>query len=234
MKGILFKPEKIKFIRDQPEIEVQTRRLSGLKEINKAPDKWKGCTCKNVMHFYKMKPEGTYDSHTEKASEITLAIKPLYRLGEIVYIKEAWQVDAYYDGRPPSEIPDVTVEMKYNPTDISTEGNQHRKLTFDPGRWRSPLHLPARFARYFQKIIDVRAQRLQEIRVGEVYDEGCPLEKPSYFQDPADAYAQGDAAIEWYRELWNSINPDYPWGSNPWVFAYTMKFVSPEEAHDGK
>ena len=77
-------------------------------------------------------------------------------------------------------------------------------------KMRSPMFLPERFARYFIRITDVRAERVQEISLDDIEREGFP---PDYAPSKSD----------WYGRLWDSINPKYPWSSNCWVFAYTFR-----------
>ena len=86
MKGILFKPWKIKAIAaSSPDFEWQTRRLSGLKEINTCPDRWQsqkwGTDYKGrmVVAFF-----NGYN---------TIQITPRYQVGEVVYIKEPWEIE---------------------------------------------------------------------------------------------------------------------------------------------
>jgi hypothetical protein len=223
-QGILFKPWKHKAIREHPDIVTVTRRLDHLKEINQEPDAWDYVGNDSVLFYFKAKnnPHG-----------YALAIRPRYHVGEVVYIKEAWRVDAYYDRRPPSQIPDVTIECKYFPDAVITDGNQHRKLTYDPGRWRSPLHLPARFARDFIQITDVRPERLQEIEKeldGYLKEGYKPLMLPYSAIDGKPFEASMDWA--WYENLWDSINPKYPFSVNTWVWRYEFKPVSPDKVKE--
>lgn len=77
--------------------------------------------------------------------------------------------------------------------------------------WRSPLFMPAWAARYFIQITDVRAQRVQEISYEDIIAEGVDTGQDVH-----------------YQELWDSINPKYPFASNCWVWAYTFKLVNKE------
>ncbi len=73
MNGLLMRPWKIKWMAEHPEIEVQTRRLDGLKEINEHPDNWE-ITGTDGIGF------GFYNRFTEEQ----LSLAPRYHVGEVV------------------------------------------------------------------------------------------------------------------------------------------------------
>ncbi|GAH06107.1 unnamed protein product, partial [marine sediment metagenome] len=83
-------------------------------------------------------------------------------------------------------------------------------------KWRSPMMMPEWAARYFITITDVRAERLKEITKDGAKAEGA-MYLQSYGYEPIDGFRG------WFRIVWNSINKDYPWESNPWDFAYTFR-----------
>ena len=90
---------------------------------------------------------------------------------------------------------------------------------------KSTLFMPEWAARHFITITDVRAERLQEITEEDAIAEGIeewegmfkeynkPNSNPGWTRNPLLSY----------HTLWNSINPKYPWESNPWVFPYTFR-----------
>ncbi len=197
MQGILFKPDMIKAIVEGR--KTQTRRLSGLKEINQEPDKWRliYSPVPNKPDYFEQGKTGKFifcefEHFTEKR------VRPHYQVGKVVYIKEAW------------------VEPFNRTTDKDSETPLY-KADIDPSfqhsyKWHTPLFMPAWAARYFIQFTDVRAERLQEISLSDIYDEGGDV-IPSY--DRIDAY----------KRLWDSINPKYPWAMNPWVWRYEFKKV---------
>lgn len=75
-------------------------------------------------------------------------------------------------------------------------------------------------ARYFIQIVDVRPERLQDITEEDCIAEGIvphyhtvQLTHPKLVNDAGNQYA----------ELWDSINGDSSWSSNPWVWRYKFK-----------
>ena len=119
-------------------------------------------------------------------------LKPRYQEGRVHYIKEAYYCDPggglWYALDDNGDYP-------------------------DPESWKSPLFMPARFARYFLKVIVARPERLQNISAKGIMAEGLP-----------DEYENCEArdAVEWFIATWDAINKNYPWKSNPLVWAYTL------------
>ena len=119
-----------------------------------------------------------------------------YQAGEVVYIKEAW-CESYFG----------------EPICYKLDGNESPG---PKGFWRSPMFLPARAARYFIQITNVRPERLQEITEHDANLEGI------------GALSMMQPARMMYQRLWDSINKQ-DWNSNPWVWVYSFKLVSKPE-----
>lgn len=127
--------------------------------------------------------------------DIQKRIKPRYQVGEVVYTKEA----CFIGGVPPHEW--VTFKGE--------KGIDDSRMV-----WRSPLFMPAWAARYFVKILDVTPQRLQEISETDILAEGCP-----------QIVASCGLEVQWFKDIWDSDNPKFPWAMNLWVFKYVVKLV---------
>ncbi len=190
MNGILFKPDMIKAIREGR--KTVTRRLSGLKEFNQELDKW---------FFIERKEGGIFLFGSNDGGK--LIFKPRYQIGEVVYIKEAWQSL----GTKEQTVYKLDGEAKLT-WDIN--GKKGEEIVT---KWRSLMFLPAKFARYFIQITDVRPERLWEITEEDAVKEG--VENMGQI-----------SAVVMYAHLWNSINKKTMWGSNPWVWRYEFKRVA--------
>ncbi len=151
MKSFLFKPEIWTAKKKVLSIygEAVTRRLTGLDEINKEPDKWKLVTdeINPKLGFAVVKIDGTLKY-----------VEPPYTLGEVVYVKEAhkftsfgFALNAYVEYKD-GEKRDVTSSI----TDGTTVYNQDHP---EVHKWRSPLFMPEWAARSFVKIKEIRAER---------------------------------------------------------------------------
>jgi len=202
MKGILFKPEiwqaKLRVLEEYG--EAVTRRVIKPQLVSHGDGWWSHQVGKVTTSFQ----EG------EQTPEM-IALAP-YQVGETVYIKEKiWRIGEYaiyYSDSKPVMFVQSANRLKW--------------------RWQrqylSPIHLPYEAARYFVLIEDVRAERLQMITEEDAIAEGiCPLIGQSWRKPNSEVtYA---TAIEEYARLWNSLNKDYPWESNPFVFRYEFELV---------
>ena len=221
MKGILFKPDMI-----QASVEgrkTHTRRLGGLEEINKEPDKW------NLEWFNPNSGIASFcrGDLVDGVIEITDAVaKSRYQVGETVYIKERalYWVSPVLEGVKYTKPSDRWTECVYqDDEEISALLADNRRLAIVRGvseivegnlaigkwEWKSSLHMPEHYARHFITILAVRAERLQEITPEDCIAEGI-------IEECGDGLALRDR----YEPLWSSINPTYPFESNPWVFPY--------------
>lgn len=92
-------------------------------------------------------------------------VRPRYKVGEVIYIKEP-----YVDDIDPDR-----VFYKYDPVDIQALMNLGYGECLDkPGFWRNKQSMSARMARYFLRITARHGERLQDIT-----DEGC--KRKEYF-----------------------------------------------------
>lgn len=114
--------------------------------------------------------------------------------GDILYVRETWKKAPngyyYYEDWQRNDIADVT-------------------------KWKPSIHMPKEAARIWLKITDVRVERLQEITIDGIRNEGIS----------SMAVHAGDMEIalkEW-KNLWNSTIKktdldSYGWEANPWVW----------------
>jgi hypothetical protein len=210
VKGILFKNDMIKAIEEGR--KTQTRRLAGLGEINKEPDRWEVS-----------KWEGEYTRTFKGAFQFIrnpllanqnglLAVMPRYQVGETVYVKEAWYTEKEFDSLSPSELSPAACCIWYKLTE---------NLIGIAGRQRSPMFMMEWMACHFLKITGVEPQRLQEITPEDCYAEGI--------EDLGNGVGRFNhsysMATGLYAELWNSINPKHPFASNLYVWDYEFKKV---------
>ncbi len=241
MQGMLFKPWKAKFISEYKG-EPQTRRLGGLKEINQEPDAW---------WLVAVFVDNTLFRFGNDKEDRDIMVKPRYQVGEVVYIKEAWETEKQYDDLPPRLIP-KTARIWHIPRTI-LRGLQN--LT-PVGKWRSPLFMPAWAARRFVKILSNDPQRLQDITEEDATAEGFKADDvktwwqgyrkwqfgdlgedlihqqsigdnpPEWMIEPHKMIDRPDLRIsarKWFSRIWDTINPSHPFESNPYVWVYSLE-----------
>ena len=117
-----------------------------------------------------------------------------YEPGDILYVRETWKKAPngyyYYEDWQRNDIADVT-------------------------KWKPSIHMPKEAARIWLKATDVRVERLQEITIDGIRNEGIS----------SMAVHAGDMEIalkEW-KNLWNRTIKktdldSYGWEANPWVW----------------
>lgn len=114
-----------------------------------------------------------------------------------------------------------TVIFDPNHPQIARKGTPRENCMY----WRRPsIFMPRWASRITLEITDVRVQRLQEISGEDAEAEGVFAHIAPYSLNKVYRDQRGTKAIEYFRELWDSINAKKcPWTSNPWVWAITFR-----------
>lgn len=154
---------------------------------------------KVVHDFY---PDGTLE--TERLFRNGGRIRcPYGVLGDRLWVRETWGKDPYahlsghipilYKVGPPSVDPDYPVP------------------------WKPSIHMPRWASRITLEVVEVRAQRLQDITEEDAVAEGVNCAVGGFITtNPVNAF----------HGLWDYINGKRaPWDSNPWVWAVTFRRV---------
>lgn len=153
MKGILF--TEILYNKTVRKEKTMTRRAGkSLAVINEAPDDWN--VYDNVTG-----ETGRYDwyvllARNNKAGKV-IHVKPNYKVGEVLYIKEPWR-PIYYDESGGGDI-----EYKY-------DFEENRRGGFP---WENKMFMPKRHARAFVRITNIKCERLFDISFKDCLKEGC-------------------------------------------------------------
>lgn len=202
---ILFNTEMVRAILDGR--KTCTRRIC--KDANE-------CTMPD-MEFYNA-DKRTYavhnfadKAHTEQLStgERTCPICP----GDILYVRETvYQKVGHYldvDGETKAV---WCNEFKYAVTDEKPETGWNYSWVKRPS-----IHMPKEAARIWLKVTDVRVERLQDITIEGIREEGL---EPRF--NVKDKFSDGIARGR-FLELWNSTIKKsdldhYGWNANPYVF----------------
>ena len=100
-------------------------------------------------------------------------------------------------------------------------------------KWRPSIHMPREAARLFLRVTGVRVERLCDITITDLQNEGIVQEGyiSQYSALTFDYFEQ-------FRELWNRTvkpadRPIYGWDANPWVFVIEFERISKEQALEG-
>lgn len=151
-------------------------------------------------------------------NEITHPLKPDYKIGDILYVREAW---ALYEDEYIYRADSVLLDDWYRAC------------------WRPSIHMPKKAARLFLRVTNVRIERLQNITNAEIINEGVRTGVVKHYENqmPYDEsenirYAHTLA----FADLWNStVNRNdldcYGWEANPWVWVINFELIGKEEAY---
>ncbi len=233
MKGILFKPDvwraKQRVLEQYG--EAQTRRIIKASNstvcgycVRASDPSWRGLVWDesvtvdhgpHILHPYPSQylhvpfsePDGEDDGRVFR-------VRSRLEVGDVVYIKEAWWTYSGSHG--------VHFALTEEPP----------KLSRHFGKLHSPMFLKATDARYFIQITNVKPQRLQEITDSDAIQEGVLFMggmTDNWDEAPWCASLEDQEPMKYphhaYARLWDSINPKYPYSSNPWVWVNTFTKV---------
>lgn len=173
---------------------------------------------KDACGFYvTKKADGTFSGiyeYDENESMFDNPLMPPYQPGDILYVRETWKKAPngyyYYEDWQRDDIADVT-------------------------KWKPSIHMPKEAARIWLKVMNVRVERLQEMKPVDVINEGAAY--PDCW-DCLNTYGESgsqccygteeecsqcdEVMMEW-EKLWNSTIKksdlgSYGWDANPWVW----------------
>lgn len=119
------------------------------------------------------------------------------------------------------------------PTTLSEDGKQiaYYREGFDrcdPGRWRPSIHMPRWASRIALDVTGVRVERLQDISEADAIAEGILVQCSQTDVGWVGYWPAADTepyatAVEAYRALWESINGEGSWDTNPWVWVVEFR-----------
>lgn len=158
--------------------------------------------------------ESPFHKANPKVPDIQIIEKlctPPYEVNDVLYVRETWAINPH---------PNMFGNFYYK---------ANKKATAPEGTiWRPSIHMPKEAARIFLRVKNVRVERLQEIDIRGIRNEGLS----------SMAVHAGDMeiALEEWKILWNSTlgrksTPEYyanSWSGNPYVWVIEFENISDE------
>lgn len=160
--------------------------------------------------------EWKWELQTEVDDSATFSIKPKYKVGEIVYLKEPYIfVGGYFE----HELPTTVYKYLNNPANCKNT------------KFKNKLFMPESAARHFIKITAVRAERLQDISEDDCIKEGIdsffnPLFSETRYKDYLNPNSECRSPQSSYASLINKINGKGTWESDPFVWIYDFELTN--------
>lgn len=170
---------------------------------------------------------------------------PFGQVGDTLWVRETfvlesdeeYQFEPFYKlvtDRPVKVIPAEGEFSSYHliphyratePEPMITEGEDEKG--FLGTKWRPSIFMPRWASRITLRITDIRPERLQDITEKDAIAEGIEItegELPAhYHSSKLSAWLNFKTAREAYYDLWDTINPKYPFSSNPFVWALSFE-----------
>lgn len=221
IKPILFNTEMVRAILDGR--KTCTRRL-----IKPQPDKKHIYPLGFVTDSTEKKEVGCFGFAANEYGGSIQYVKPPYQPGDILYVRETWEhfECCCCEG---DEHGNCYREPQQSALNKSCGCYMYRATDeiYGDAMWHPSIRMPKEAARIWLKVTDVRVERLQEITIDGIRNEGIS----------SMAVHAGDMEIalkEW-KNLWNSTIKktdldSYGWEANPYVFVIEfIRIDKPEE-----
>jgi hypothetical protein len=207
--------------------KTQTRRTSGLADVNENPDAWSLHNVGPLGYMAKPSAKGklgaTFESRQIEPGALHVCPQRIpIAPGDRLWVKETWRVRSEFNHLSPTKIGED--EGAKSAIGVWYEADDNKGTLIELGRTRSSIHMPRWASRLTLMVTDVRVQRLQEISEMDAKAEGARPDR--YGGGMAGMYAWAgldpDAYARGFRTLWDSINGPDAWDQNPWVAAYSV------------
>ncbi len=219
-RGIIFSGALIPAVLDGS--KTQTRRTSGLYEINEAPDDWR---------YLGINDDGLHEF--ENISGRVLAVRcPYGGVGDLLYVREkltaemyasrSWDLSYAAGGAqvlseiPADYVPPQNTIQEHRETGDSIPGGSFPWYTATV----PSIFMLKRFTRQWLRLIaEPVPERVADISEEDAIEEGYP-----------EGYAS--SAYYWFRHVWQCINEarGYGWTVNPWVWPLEWERTEHESA----
>ena len=203
-------------------LAIMADRKTNSRRIIKFPKKWEHLT-HNVAH---QAQDGSwifwYPGDSQGLKEFTLkhykdgGIKPRHQPGDIVYVGEhLFNQDCF-------------VAYKCDGLEFTVPETHKAKVWPWKKSLLSNIFMPRWAARTWLEILDVKAEKIQDISTEDVIAEGIDVLSKLPLIVPPDTDLDGlvlkIARME-MKKLWNSIHGPDAWKDNDWVWVYKFKRV---------
>ena len=178
------------------DLKNQTRRTKGLEYFNINPNRWR------------------YDGQAQL--DPLVPVDKNYHWFEFID-KDGKELEAYQKVKCPyGQVGDVLWVRESFAKDVDSYLHRASHALVDKFiKWKPSIHMPKEAARIFLEITNIRIERLQDISRGDCMGEGCPFQNIAKVTNPK----------HWFEILWQSINGESSWNSNPWVWVIEFKQI---------
>jgi hypothetical protein len=147
------------------------------------------------------------------------AMCPLGKVGDRLWVREAWATDDSLDNKPPRD-------FSAWPVRYLADGKKRSCGAFTgntAGKNRRSMHMPRWASRITLEITAVRVERLQDISEEDALAEGARTEQEA----ASEGASWYDKPCRAFQFLWQSIYGAESWEASPWVWIIEFKRITP-------
>jgi hypothetical protein len=138
---------------------------------------------------------------------------PYGKPGDRLWVREAWRTVPGADDIAPRDLMNVESFTHYEADATKPAGM---------GKLRPGMFMPRWASRITLEVTGVRVERLNSISEADARAEGIERSGECNWRDYLDPHNDFTGVRRSYRSLWDSINGDGAWSSNPWVWAVSF------------
>lgn len=165
-------------------------------------------------------------------------VKPKYKRGELLYIRETWRIQAANRFQASAKIEfkaggeSQTIQFANGGNDGADRSDYDAFMEkWDNGqKWHPSIFMPKEAARIFLKITDVRTERLQDMSRDDAIHEGIDPTLKDIAPDLGYYRVWGAMQDIWDRTMTPADRVLYGWEASPWVWVYEFQQISKAEA----
>jgi len=198
--GIIMSGNHPKLILDK--LKTMTRRTYGLEKVNDMPYLWE-------KPFYSEEYQrwGFWQKNT---GDVIYLKCPYGQVGDRLWVRETFCEPT--TGR-------IIYKVDETPYEISSDGSG----LYSYHTWKPSIHMPRWASRIILEITAIRVERVQEIELVDVEDEGIII--PNELLALPDHKGKYLAILQLFIDLWDSLNAKrgLGWDFNPWVWPISFK-----------
>lgn len=209
-------------------IKEMTRRTKGLDKINENPDDWILTTrTKSICRLFVGKnpnPIKTYFIFENKYTKEQIEIACPYGetrdekdLSDVLWVRETF-LWVMLDHAPDLLEGARNRNQYVYKASVHQDWIDYAKEKYGY-KWTPSIFMPKAACRIFLRVTARRAERLKDISRGDAMSEGCPFPN----------MAKGPNPIEWFFNLWTSINGKDSLEKNPWVWVISFERIEKPE-----
>lgn len=139
---------------------------------------------------------------------------PYGQVGDVLWVRETF-----------AKIKSLETGLTYSLPKADFEYYKDKLIQGEKVKWKSSIHMPKEACRLFLQIKSIRVEMLNDITEGDACLEGVELMDTNRYKDYIDKHNSVISSRISFATLWQSINGEESWNSNPWVWVIEFERI---------